>query len=85
MNSSLTPPPTHSGSDTHTLSLFNVNGALLNSLQPYSPSLFHAGRSKALSCTAFHPHQMMLAAAGVGHGYVNIYTCVGEKELERRK
>lgn len=64
------------GSDHHTLHLFNTNGAFLNTVKPFSPFLSSA-RSTPIACTAFHPHRMMLAAGSVANGYINVYTCAG--------
>ncbi|KAG8534354.1 uncharacterized protein KY384_001198 [Bacidia gigantensis] len=62
------------GSDHHALTLFNMNGGLLNTLHPYSPFL-SAARSSPITTTAFHPHQMLLSAGCVGSTWINIYTC----------
>ena len=72
----------HSGSSTHTLSLFSTSGAHLNTvlLPATTSSLFQQSRSTPLSATAFHPHKMLLAAASVGGGGINLYGCSGSRE-----
>jgi len=70
----------YSGSDTHALTLFNVNGAPINTIRPYSPLL---SKSSPIACTAFHPHRMQLAAGSLGHGNIEVFTCVG-KDGEQR-
>lgn len=67
----------NSGSDTHALTLFNVNGASINTIQPYTPFLTTV-KTSPIACTSFHPHRMMLAVGSLGHGHVNVYTCVGK-------
>lgn len=61
-----------SGSERHKINVFNVNGAFLNSLEPYS-SFLH--RSTPISSTAFHPHRMMLACSALHDNHINLFTC----------
>lgn len=68
--------PQNSGSDTHALTLFNVTGTTINTIRPYSPLLTTA-KSSPIACAAFHPHQMQLAVGSMGHGNVEVFTCVG--------
>lgn len=70
-------PFQNSGSDTHALTLFNVNGASINTIQPYTPFLTSA-KTSPIACASFHPHRMMLAVGSLGHSHVNVYKC-GEK------
>lgn len=51
-----------------------VGGRLLSSFEPYS-SFLHQSRGAPISCTAFHPHRMMVAGAALGDSHVNIYAC----------
>jgi regulator-associated protein of mTOR len=51
-----------------------VGGRLLSSFEPYS-SFLHQTRGAPISCTAFHPHRMMVAGAALGDAHVNIYAC----------
>ncbi|KAL6713653.1 Target of rapamycin complex 1 subunit kog1 [Lecanora helva] len=64
------------GSDTHALTLFNVNGHRINNIRPYSPLLTTLAKSSPIACTAFHPHRMQLAVGSVGHGNVEVFSCV---------
>lgn len=65
----------YSGSDTHALTVFNNNGAPINTIRPYSPLL---SKSTPIACTSFHPHRMQLAVGSLGHGNVEVFTCVGK-------
>ena len=62
------------GTERHNINLFNVNGAFLNTLQPYS-SFLHNTRSTPIAATAFHPHRMMLACAAKDSNHVNLFAC----------
>ena len=64
-----------SGTDTHALTLFNVSGSTINTIRPYSPLLTTA-KSSPVATAAFHPHQMQLAVGSMGHGNVEVFTCV---------
>lgn len=76
-------PHQNRGSDTHALTLFNVNGASINTIQPYTPFLTSA-KASPIACASFHPHRMMLAVGSLGHGHVNVYTCVGRNAGHER-
>jgi regulator-associated protein of mTOR len=59
---------------------------LLNIVEPYSGFL-NPGRGSPISCTAFHPHRMMIAASAMGDTHVNIFACSNkgkEKALGER-
>ena len=62
------------GSDRHDVSFFNVNGAFLNTVEPYSSFLQH-NRSTPIASTAFHPHRMMLACSALNDAHINLFTC----------
>ena len=62
------------GTERHNINLFNVNGAFLNTLQPYA-SFLHNTRSTPIAATAFHPHRMMLACAAKDSNHVNLFAC----------
>jgi len=62
------------GSEKHKINVFNVNGAFLNSIEPYSSFLQH-NRSNPISTTAFHPHRMMLACSALHDNHINLFTC----------
>ena len=61
----------NSGSDAHALTVFNTNGAFLNTLYPYAPLL--STRATPIATTTFHPHRMLLATGCVGSNFVNVY------------
>ncbi|KAF2757428.1 hypothetical protein EJ05DRAFT_476686 [Pseudovirgaria hyperparasitica] len=61
------------GSERHTVRLYNLNtGSPLSSFEPYS-GVLNRNRSSPISCTAFHPHRMMIAGAALHDTHVNIY------------
>ncbi|KAE9970268.1 hypothetical protein BLS_004990 [Venturia inaequalis] len=63
-----------------------LNRGLLNVVEPYSGFL-NPGRGSPISCTAFHPHRMMIAASAAGDTHVNIFACSNkgkEKALGER-
>lgn len=62
------------GSDTHALTVFNVNGTAINTIRPYSPLL--GGKSSPIACSAFHPHKMQLATGSLGYGNVEVFSCI---------
>ncbi|MCJ1469945.1 hypothetical protein MMC07_008589 [Pseudocyphellaria aurata] len=62
------------GTERHNVNVFNVNGTLINSIEPYS-SFLHPNRSSAIAATAFHPHRMMLACSSLSNSHVNLFTC----------
>ena len=59
------------------MTVFNLDGTELSSLEPYS-SFLQQNRSAPISATAFHPHRMILGCAGKGDNHVNIFTCAQE-------
>lgn len=63
-----------SGTERHNVNVFNVNGSLLNSIEPYS-SFLHQNRSSPIAATAFHPHRMMLACSSLHNSHINLFTC----------
>ena len=65
-----------SGTERHTVNMYNVNGSFLSSVEPYS-SFLQQHRSSPIAVTAFHPHRMMLACAGLGNTHVNLFGCQG--------
>jgi hypothetical protein len=62
-----------SGSDTHHVNFFNINGSYLNTIEP-STNFLHT-RSTPISATAFHPHHMMLACSSLNDQHINLYAC----------
>ncbi|OCK92917.1 uncharacterized protein K441DRAFT_662591 [Cenococcum geophilum 1.58] len=63
------------GSERHTVKIFNLNnGVHLSSFEPYS-SFLHQSRSSPIATTAFHPHRMMIAGAALHDTHINIFTC----------
>ena len=67
---------THSCSGTahHKVKVFNFSGKELSSIEPYS-SFLRPNHGSPISSTAFHPHRMMLAAAGRGDNHINLFEC----------
>jgi len=61
------------GSDTHHVNLFNVNGNFLNSIEP-NVSFLHP-RGNPIASTAFHPHHMALACSTLNDSHVHIFSC----------
>ncbi|MCJ1349391.1 hypothetical protein MMC31_007631 [Peltigera leucophlebia] len=62
------------GTERHNVHIFNVNGAPLNVIEPYSGFL-QQNRSSPIAATAFHPHRMMMACAVLNNSHINLYTC----------
>ena len=67
-----------SGSETHHVNFFNVNGTFLNSIEPSSSIL--QTRSHPIATTAFHPHHMMLACSSLHDRNVNLFTCQDKRD-----
>jgi regulator-associated protein of mTOR len=63
-----------SGNSNHKVKVFNFGGTKLSEFEPYSGFL-HSNRSAAISATAFHPHNMLLAASSWGDNHVNLFKC----------
>lgn len=63
-----------SGSERHSVKIYNMDGAFLSSLEPYGNYL-HQGRNAPISATAFHPHRMVLACGAVNDNHVNLFSC----------
>ncbi|KZF19270.1 WD-repeat protein Mip1 [Xylona heveae TC161] len=66
------------GSERHHVKVFNVNGTLLSSVEPYS-SFLHQNRTSPISATAFHPHRMMLACSALNDTNINLFSCEEKK------
>lgn len=71
-------PPNHSqssnrGSHTHQVNMFNMNGTLLNSIEP--PPSFLPARTNPIAATAFHPHHMTLAYSSLHDQHINLVSC----------
>ncbi|KAF2105108.1 TORC1 growth control complex subunit Kog1 [Rhizodiscina lignyota] len=66
------------GTSKHTVKLFNMEGKVLNSFEPYTRFL-GTSRYAPISAMAFHPHRMMVAASAMSDAHVNIYACKDEK------
>ncbi|KAI9787257.1 MAG: hypothetical protein M1835_002832 [Candelina submexicana] len=62
------------GSERHSVKVFNVNGGFLSSFEPYS-SFLQQNRSAPIAATAFHPHRMMLACAALNDNHINLFAC----------
>jgi regulator-associated protein of mTOR len=63
------------GSERHTVKIFNLNNGMhLSSFEPYS-SFLNQNRSSPIATTAFHPHRMMIAGAALHDTHINIFTC----------
>lgn len=69
-------PVLATGTERHNVNVFNLNGAFLNTLEPYS-SFLHHNRSTPIAATAFHPHRMMLACSALNSNHINLFTCQG--------
>jgi len=65
------------GTERHNVNVFNLNGAFLNTLEPYAGFLQQT-RSTPIAATAFHPHRMMLACSALNSSHVNLFTCQGD-------
>jgi len=68
----------HSGTERHTVKLFNIsNASLLSSFEPYSnvPVLFNQTSRAPIASTAFHPHRMMIAGAAMHSSAISIMAC----------
>lgn len=62
------------GTNRHEVKTFNVDGTFLSTYEPYS-SFLHQHRTTPISCTAFHPHRTLLAAAALQDNHINLVTC----------
>ncbi|KAM3458256.1 hypothetical protein MY5147_002415 [Beauveria neobassiana] len=62
------------GTSTHSVKVFNLDGAELSRLEPYS-SFLQQSRSSPISATAFHPHRPILGCAARGDHHINLFTC----------
>ena len=71
-----------SGSDTHHVNFFNMNGTFLNSIEPSPTSFLHA-RSAPVAATAFHPHRMMLACSSLHDQHINLFSCANREDVVR--
>ncbi|KAL9611682.1 MAG: hypothetical protein Q9167_003677 [Letrouitia subvulpina] len=63
------------GTSAHEISIYNLAGGKINTLEPYN--IWYMPNKSPISATAFHPHQMLLAAGAVGSPYINIWGCRG--------
>lgn len=64
----------HSGTERHSIKVYNVNGTRLSSFEPYSGFL-HQNKSAPISSTCFHPHRMMLACSALNDNHINVFSC----------
>lgn len=62
------------GTNRHEVKTFNVDGTFLSTYEPYS-SFLHQHRTTPISCTAFHPHRTLFAAAALQDNHINLVTC----------
>ncbi|EGX94975.1 TORC1 growth control complex subunit Kog1 [Cordyceps militaris CM01] len=62
------------GTSTHSVKIFNLEGAELSRLEPYS-SFLQQNRGAPISATAFHPHRPILGCAARGDHHINLFTC----------
>ena len=60
------------GTDRHEVRSFNVSGESLGVYEPVSRML--RSRKTPVVATAYHPHRMLLACAGLGDGHVSLIT-----------
>ena len=63
------------GTETHEVRSYNTSGENLGVFEPMvggGKLMGGLGRRNAITSTAYHPHKMMLAVAGLGDGYVNL-------------
>jgi regulatory associated protein of mTOR len=69
------------GTEGRAVRIFRTSGVPLSSFEP-SVARF-IGAASGVSCVAFHPHRMIVAAAAVGDSHVNLFACgkKGEKEV----
>lgn len=58
------------GTDRHEVRSFNVNGESLGIYEPVSGML--RSRKTPIVATAYHPHRMLLACAGLNDGHVSL-------------
>lgn len=63
-----------SGTSSHAVKVFNLNGNELSRLEPYS-SFLQQTRGTPISATAFHPHHPILGCAARGDYHINLFTC----------
>ena len=61
------------GTDRHEVRNFNVNGESLGIYEPVSGML--RSRKTPIVATAYHPHRMLLACAGLNDGHVTLISC----------
>ena len=58
------------GTDRHEVRSYNTNGEPLGVFEPVTGML--RNRRSPLVATAYHPHRMLLACAGLGDGHVSL-------------
>ena len=68
------------GSDTHHVNFFNVDGTFLNSVEPAPTGFLHA-RPTPVAATAFHPHRMMLACSSLHDPHVTLFSCTDKEHV----
>ena len=61
------------GSERHSVNVYNTSGEFLSSCEPIS-SFLHQSRISPISATTFHPHRMMLACSSVNDPHINIFS-----------
>ena len=61
------------GSERHSVNVYNTSGEFLSSCEPIS-SFLHQSRVSPISATTFHPHRMMLACSSVNDPHINIFS-----------
>ncbi|KAK0703585.1 raptor N-terminal caspase like domain-containing protein [Lasiosphaeria miniovina] len=69
------------GTSVHTVRVFDLDGRIISSVEPYSGFL-QGHKDTPISVTAFHPHRMLLGCAARGDHRLNLFAC-GNERVER--
>lgn len=69
------------GTSVHTVRVFDLDGRIISSMEPYSGFL-QGHKDTPIAVTAFHPHRMLLGCAARGDHRLNLFAC-GNERVER--